>query len=240
MRSVQLTVIGCSPAWNNAGGAQSGYLVEGAGRLLLDCGPGVLPRLREREGWPRVDAIAITHFHLDHWGDLVPWTFGAVYGPGRGTPPPELWLPPGGTERLRAFAVEFNADPVFEAFAVREYEDETPFRAAGFELLPIRVEHYDVLTFGLRVTDGTRTLAYSGDSAPSPALVRLARDADLFLCEATLAQPEPGLRGHLTEEEALAAHREAGAARLVVVHRPDELPLAEAETRAYDGFETAV
>ena len=54
--------------------------------MLLDCGPGVLPRLRAQDGWPRVDAIVITHFHLDHWGDLVPWTFGAMYGPGRDTP----------------------------------------------------------------------------------------------------------------------------------------------------------
>lgn len=237
---MKLTVIGCSPAWNNAGGAQSGYLVEGEGRLLLDCGPGVLPRLRERDGWPCVDAIAITHFHLDHWGDLVPWTFGAVYGPGRDTPPPELWLPPGGAETLRGFAVAFNADPLFEAFSVREYADGTPFSAAGFELLPVRVPHYDVLSFGLRVAGGGQTLAYSGDSAPSAALVQLAGGADLFLCEATLDEPEPGLRGHLTEQEALAAHRESGAARLVVVHRPDELPLASDALRAHDGYETAV
>ena len=39
---VKLTVVGCSPAWPNPGGAQSGYLVEGSGRLLLDSGPGVL------------------------------------------------------------------------------------------------------------------------------------------------------------------------------------------------------
>src|SRR5947207_3435855 len=103
-RNVKLTVVGCSPAWPNPGGAQSGYLVEGhGGRLLLDCGPGVLPRLRAAEGWPRVDAIAITHFHLDHWGDLVPWVFGAAYGPGRKTMPPELWLPPGSHQRLRTF-----------------------------------------------------------------------------------------------------------------------------------------
>ena len=63
---MKLTVIGCSPAWPNAGGAQSGYLVEGEGRLLLDCGPGVLARLRRLDdGWPRVDAVAITHFHAD-------------------------------------------------------------------------------------------------------------------------------------------------------------------------------
>src|SRR5437764_15430057 len=40
-RPVHLTVIGCSPAWPNAGGAQSGYLVEGDGHLLLHRGPGV-------------------------------------------------------------------------------------------------------------------------------------------------------------------------------------------------------
>ena len=76
---MKLTIVGCSPAWPNPGGAQSGYLVEGRGRLLLDCGPGVLARLREREAWPQVDAIAITHFHVDHWGDIVPWVWGSMF-----------------------------------------------------------------------------------------------------------------------------------------------------------------
>src|ERR671925_626790 len=153
--TVKLTIVGCSPAWPNPGGAQSGYLVEGSGRALLDCGPGVLPRLRESEGWPRVDAIVITHFHLDHWGDLVPWTFGAMFGPGRETPKPELWLPPGGEAELGLFGEKF----------------------------------------GLRVSDNHSTLAYSGDSAPSPKLAELARNADLFLCEATLAESREGGNG---------------------------------------------
>src|SRR5262249_50874215 len=95
--SVRLTVVGSSPAWPNPGGAQSGYLVEAdGGRLLLDCGPGVLPRLRELDGgWPRLDAIVITHFHLDHWGDLVPWVWGTMFGLGHELDPVELWLPVG-------------------------------------------------------------------------------------------------------------------------------------------------
>ena len=48
----------------------------------------------------------ITHFHLDHWGDLVPWTFGAMFGPGRETPKPQLWLPPGGDAELEVFEGE--------------------------------------------------------------------------------------------------------------------------------------
>src|ERR1041385_6735293 len=76
--SVKLTVVGCSPAWPNPGGAQSGYLLEdGGGRLLLDCGPGVLARLRATDAdWPRVDAIVVTHWHPDHRGDLGPWGCG--------------------------------------------------------------------------------------------------------------------------------------------------------------------
>src|SRR3712207_8840875 len=93
---VKLTVVGCSPAWPNPGGAQSGYLLEGSGRLLLDCGAGVLARLREREPWSRVDAIAITHFHPAHFGALAPRVWGPLFGPGRSLPKPEPWFPLGG------------------------------------------------------------------------------------------------------------------------------------------------
>jgi ribonuclease BN (tRNA processing enzyme) len=235
---VQVTVIGCSPAWPNAGGAQSGYLVEGDGRLLLDCGPGVLARLREgaADGWPDVDAVVITHFHLDHWGDLVPWIFGASFGPGRDVPKPELWLPPGGTEKLRAYGRQLAfADQIELAFDVREYEEGTEFRAAGFVVIPYSLDHYSELTFGMRVTNDQSTLAYSGDTGPTPKLAELARDADLFLCEATLLEPEKSERGHLSEDEALDAFAASGARRLVVIHRPDERPLARPLERAADG-----
>ena len=112
--SVKLTVVGCSPAWPNPGGAQSGYLLEGPGRLLLDCGPGVLAKLREREAWPQVDAIAITHWHLDHWGDLVPWVWGSTLGPGEGVEQPELWVPPEGRELLCSIGGRLGQPEMFE------------------------------------------------------------------------------------------------------------------------------
>jgi ribonuclease BN (tRNA processing enzyme) len=238
---MQLHVVGCSPAWPNPGGAQSGYLVEEDGRrLLLDCGPGVLPRLRRLEGWPRLDAIVITHFHLDHWGDLVPWAFGGLFGAGREVPAPELWLPRGGRETLHGLDPVLYANAILELFDVHEYEERTPFSAAGFELVAYRMLHYALESYGLRVSNDERTLAYSADSAPCPGLINLARKADLFLCEATLAQAEQGLRGHLTWDEAQEAFETAGASRLVIIHRPDELPLPDGIERAYDGLELDV
>src|SRR4029077_20234141 len=103
--------------------------------------------------------------------------------------------------------------------------EEKPFRAAGFDVTAIRLEHYSELTFGLRVSNHRSTLAYSGDTGPSDGLAELARDADVFLCEATLREPEPAERGHLSEDEAVEAFRESGARRLGALHRPDTLPL---------------
>jgi ribonuclease BN (tRNA processing enzyme) len=240
---VKLTVVGCSPAWPNPGGSHSGYVVESDGRrLLLDCGPGVLSRLREREGWPRVDAIVISHFHLDHWGDLVPWVWGSMFRRAHedDAPRPQLWVPPGGRETLRAAGVLLGFEEMFEkAFELAQYEEAKPFRASALEVTALRLPHYQLLTFGFRVTDGERVLAYSGDTGPAPALAELARDADLFLCEATLERAdldgEP--RGHLAPDEAIAAFRDSGARRLLFTHRPHELPLPVGWEQVRDGDE---
>ncbi len=238
---MRLTIVGCSPAWPNPGSPHSGYLVEGEGRILLDCGPGILARMREREGsWPSVDAIVITHWHLDHWGDLVPWVWGSMFGLGREAEPPELWVPPNGISELARFGARFGTETMFEqAFRLHEYVGREPFSTAGgFQVTPVPVRHYRIETYAFRVTDGVSTLAYSGDSAPSESLAEVARSADLFLCEATLAEGrlDGDPRGHLTADEAAEAFRASGAKRLVLTHRPSELPVADGVQVAHDGL----
>jgi ribonuclease BN (tRNA processing enzyme) len=236
---MRLTVIGSSPAWPNPGSVQSGYLVEGPGRLLLDCGPGVLGRLREQEGWPRVDAVAITHLHLDHWGDLVPWVWGALHlrGEGADTGTPELWLPPRGGDRLATLGGFLGYPGMFaDAFDLREYAEGEPFQAAGFAVTALPLPHYTIGSHGFRVTDGRATVAYSGDTGPSDRLVELARGVDLFLCEATLDEAEPAPPGHLSEAQAEEAFLASGAARLLLTHRPCERPLDSRYELAHDGL----
>ena len=240
---MKFSIIGCSPAWPNPGGAHSGYLFERpTGRLLVDCGPGVLPRLRQRDLWPHVDAIAITHFHLDHWGDLVPWVWGAMYRAAGVTidDRPDLWVHQGGRDVLEQFGEQFGFSDMFDrVFTVREYTAEEPFTAGGIELLPVRLPHYTLETYGFRLSGGGVSVAYSGDSGPSERLAELARDTDLFVCEATLAHgvDDGPLRGHLSAAEAMAAAAESGTKRLLLTHRPVELGTPPGVERAYDGLE---
>jgi ribonuclease BN (tRNA processing enzyme) len=191
------------------------------------------------------DAIVITHFHLDHWGDLVPWVWGTRYLEERGEAPQrsELWVPTGGRSWLAQLGSLLGFADMFEhTFALREYRADDPFTAAGFTVAAGRVPHYDVEAYALRLTDGSRTLAYSGDSAPSAALESVARDADLFVCEATLARGDldGDVRGHLSLEEALEAHARSAAKRLLVTHRPFELPVADGVELAHDGMVSEV
>jgi ribonuclease BN (tRNA processing enzyme) len=88
----------------------------------------------------------------------------------------------------------------------------------------------------------SKTVAYSGDSGPSDRLAELARDVDLFICEATLLRGELDgePRGHLSLDEAKDAFRASGARRLLITHRPHELPLDNGFELAYDGMELEV
>src|SRR3954447_6883721 len=155
--NVRLTVIGSSPAWPNPGSAQSGYLVETSGepprRLLLDCGPGVLGRLRELGC--RVDSVAITHWHLDHCGDLIPWAWLNAYSPEAGQNRPELWLPPGGRAELETFTRYWGVPEMWErAFDVSEFTQEDVFETAGFTVQAVQLPHYTMQAFGFRVRNG--------------------------------------------------------------------------------------
>jgi ribonuclease BN (tRNA processing enzyme) len=168
-----------------------------------------------------------------------------MYLQGRGDAPARasLWLPPGGIALLEEFGGRLGFPDMFErVFGVHEYRPGEPFTAAEHEVLATRVPHYRLDAYSLRVSDGSRTVAYSGDSGPSDALVESARDTDLFLCEATLLRGELDgePRGHLSLDEALDAYARSGARRLVLTHRPAELPAGGGHEYAYDGLVLSV
>ena len=128
------------------------------------------------------------------------------------------------------------ADQIDGVFDVREYEEGDAVQRG--RLRRDRAAARALLRADVRPARQRTTAARSptrATPARAPNLADLARDADVFLCEATLREPEPAERGHLSEDEAVDAFRASGARRLVVIHRPDELPLDPSVERAADG-----
>jgi ribonuclease BN (tRNA processing enzyme) len=248
---VELRVLGKSPAWQDAGGACSGYLVE-AGRscLLLDCGSGVFGKLRSVRDYAAVDAVVISHLHADHILDLVPYASGLTYAPrhqpvpvdgwpGTDNPPrPRLLAPPGAREAFRRLCAAggMRAEHIEHAFELEEYDPGAAFEVGEVRLRFRPVPHF-LPTNAVELAAGGARVTYSADSSPSDDLCAFARDTDLLLIEATLPRPErDGPRGHLTPEEAGEHGRRAGARRLVLTHISDELDADWARREAERSF----
>jgi ribonuclease BN (tRNA processing enzyme) len=237
---VKITVLGKSPAWQDAGGACSGYLVEAGDRcMLLDCGNGVFAKLRDAHDFATVDAVVLSHLHADHFIDLVPYAYALNYSHHARAlgSRPVLHAPPGGRETFRRITGAWDAEGLIEqAFDVREYDP-----AAELDLGALRVRFHEVphfvRTHAVRVLADGASFTYGADCAPNDAIVAFARDTDLLLLEATLEQPEEiGCRGHLTPAEAGEHGRRAGAGRLVLTHFSADHDATWARTEAERAF----
>ena len=235
---MRITVLGKSPAWQDAGGACSGYLVEADGRcLLLDCGCGVFGKLRKHREYWEVDFVVVSHLHADHILDLVPYASALTYAPrqqpvpvgghpGTDTPArPRLIAPTGAAEAFRRVCSGSGMpdEHIERAFALTEYAPEDTFTLGPLELSFRPVPHF-LPTNAVDLRHGPARLTFSADCAPNDALTEFARDTSMLLIEATLPRPErSGVRGHLTPGEAGEHGRRAGARRLVLSHFSDEL-----------------
>ncbi|MDQ8044692.1 MAG: MBL fold metallo-hydrolase [Solirubrobacteraceae bacterium] len=224
-----LTVLGASPSWQNAGEACSSYLVDVPGtRLMIDCGNGAFAELRKRYDYLSVDAIAITHTHGDHMLDLLPMAYALLYSPRalRGeSRRPKLLLPPGATERMRAiFDLIDRAELLDLAYDAVEYDPAEPTHLPGLTLEFAPVPHFvPTHAIGVRTEAGGR-LVFGADHRPSQRIIDFAHGADLLMLEATLVEPEGGTRGHITSVEAAEIAVQAQVDRLVLTHMSDELP----------------
>ncbi|MBA2637959.1 MAG: MBL fold metallo-hydrolase [Solirubrobacterales bacterium] len=224
---MRATVLGKSPAWQDADGACSGYLMQEAGAtVLLDCGNGVFGKLRRYAAFTSVDAVVITHLHADHFFDLVPFAYALTFGVTGPARAPRLLLPPGGRATLRRLAASWGGEGLLDgAFAVEEYAPGDDVALGDLRLRLRTVPHF-VPTCAVDVTGGDgKRLTYGADHGPSDALVGLARGTDVLLMEATLAEPDradpPDERGHLTPREAGEHAGRAQAGRLVLTHISD-------------------
>jgi ribonuclease BN (tRNA processing enzyme) len=223
---VRLTVVGCSGSFPGPDSAASCYLLEAEDggrtwRIVIDLGSGSLGPLQRVLDPGEIDAVVISHLHPDHFMDLCGLYVARRYHPTGSMPEPLLVYGPEHTaERvLQAYGPD-AADELPKVYAVQELTDGGQFMIGPVTVTCRQVEH-PVTAYGMRFEHDGRVIAYSGDTDTCPALIELARDADLLLAEASFQEGRDQTRGvHLTGRRAGEAARDAGARRLVLTHVP--------------------
>jgi ribonuclease BN (tRNA processing enzyme) len=223
VEKILVTILGSGTCVPRAGRSSSSIMVRVADCLiLLDTGPGTLLRMAQAgESINSVTHLFYSHLHIDHTADLAPFLFAVKYGGFHETKKPFTAL--GG----RGFADFYkNLQGVYGDWltlrpglmSIDELDIDGPDKRhfEGFDLFSLPVNHTPQ-SVGFRLEAFGKSLVCSGDTAPCPELSSLARDCDLFICEAAMPDNAP-TDNHMTPSQAGRAASQAGAKRLVLTH----------------------
>jgi ribonuclease BN (tRNA processing enzyme) len=205
-------------------GARScaGYFYETDGvRLLLDCGSGITRRLAELNyPWPAITHVALTHFHIDHHGDLPTLIFAWKYGQLPARTAPLQIIGPAGTaaliERLAAAYGDWVRNPGFPV-EIREIgSGDTLELSTDVQLSALKVPHTEE-SVAYSIQRGGYRVVYTGDTGADDALAEWARGCDLLVCECSLPSAM-AIKEHLTPEQCAALAARAQPRKVVLTH----------------------
>ena len=239
---VQVRFVGSGDAFGSGGRFQACILLHAPGQdgdVLLDCGASSLIALKQQRQDPnQVGLVLVSHLHGDHFGGLPflildgqfahrsrPLHVAGPAGVGERVQAAMEVLFPGSTQVRRRFPLHFH-----------ELADRQPrqFEPAGLLVVPYEVVHASgAPALALRVTWQGHTIAYTGDTQWTEALVELAQGADLLIAEGYTSQRK--IRFHL-DVATLEQHAGRLAARRVILTHLSADVLARADEL---GWETA-
>jgi ribonuclease BN (tRNA processing enzyme) len=220
----------------------AGLWVEaGEARVRLDCGAGSVPAMaRFGLDWETMSHQFISHFHLDHVGELPMLLFALRWGRLGPRRPFTLAGPVGLRALLEKLAEAFDEELLDPRcpFELRELGpgETLALDGAGAQLRVEKTPHTPE-SLAVRVEAGGRALGFTGDTAPSDELARFFAGVDLLVAECSFAEDAHGTR-HLRAEDAARLAAAAGAGRLVVTHfyfDPEAERLAERLAARFSG-----
>src|SRR6476659_1270745 len=178
---MKLTIAGSGDAFGSGGRLNTCFLLETAkATLLVDCGASAMPALKKQGIDPnKIDAIVLSHLHGDHFGGL-PFLLLDYQFTLKRERPLLVAGPPGTRERLKAACEVFFPRSTGSKWKYEWRVQEIPVGATadvlGHNVVTAEVVHQSgEPSTALRIADGAKTFAYSGDTEWTDALLPLAR-----------------------------------------------------------------
>jgi ribonuclease BN (tRNA processing enzyme) len=236
---MQFIVLGSGTSVPHPRRASAAFWLETeSGSMLLDCSADAMHRMaQENLDWSNLDAIWISHLHLDHCGGLASLLFAMKHSPqtqSRGKPLRIFSC--SGLERLLKAIDESNDYGLFNQpfpLDIREFTDSggdfKPFEGVRCETF--KTPHTRE-SLAMRLTNSeNKTVVYSADTGVSEELAKFARGVDLFVLECSFYEDKP-VQTHLNLAEAMRIAQMAEPRKLMLTHLYPEWDTIDLEAKA--------
>jgi ribonuclease BN (tRNA processing enzyme) len=241
--TVTVTFAGCGDAFGSGGRFQACIHIRHGDRVpvLLDCGATSLAALRRCGLDPRaIGAVFVSHLHGDHFGGLPFLILDGQFS--RRTAPLAVAGPPGTGHRLAEamecfFPGSSRVRRDFEV-AVTELQQGRSQEVAGMTIEAFPASHPSgAPALILRLDLAGTIIAYTGDTAWTPAIAQAADGADLLIAEAYYWDKK--VPHHLNHADLAEHERDLTARRVVLTHMSADMLARVAQARhepAHDGL----
>jgi ribonuclease BN (tRNA processing enzyme) len=242
---MELIVLGSGTAVPHPRRSSAGFWVRTeTGTLLLDCSASAIHRIAQEDlEWADLDAIWISHFHLDHCGGLAPFLFATRRAPATKDrkKPLKIFGASGLRRLIETFDSAGNYRLLDQPFRVEilEVEPLEKFEiAAGVEAVSYATPHTGN-SRALHLRENDTTLVYTSDTGFDEALATFARRVDLLLMECSFVKDKLVAK-HLELAEAVHLIRKAEPKKAVLTHlypEWDEVDFEEEVRKLRPGIE---
>lgn len=196
----------------------------------MDCGAGTVHALaRYQLPWEQMTHLFISHFHVDHIGELASLFFAFRYGMKTDRNEALTIVGPIGIDRvLDGLQAAFGAklfQPMFPVNLQMMPPGERLELGSESTLAVAKTPHTDE-SLAVRIESRGRTLCYTGDMDYCEELASFFSGADVLISECSFRKHRAGI-SHLSIAQAARLAARAGVARLIVSHFYFEMDEAE-------------
>ena len=212
---MKLTVIGFRGGYPGPDEAASTYLLEKDNfKMVIDFGSGGLLKIQKYIHVTDIDAVVLSHYHADHVSDIGVLQHALIVEAQLG--------------RLKNKVSIYGHDKNLEEFnkLTDDYTlgiayDPTKKLVIGpFEISFLKTVH-PVPCFGMRITDGDKTIIYTADTSYQKEWIDFSKNAQLLIADTNLYEEQKDLDiGHMTSTEAASIARDANIETLIMSHLP--------------------